>query len=60
MLFGVIGQHYEWWTHGTAESALTWTGCLLLLGVNASRLMSEHRLLPALKARAATRRGPSD
>lgn len=60
MLFGVIGQHYGWWTHGAAESALVWTGCLLLLGVNASRLMSEHHLLPALKARAATRRGPSD
>jgi hypothetical protein len=60
MPFGAIGQHYRWWTHGTAESAPTWTGCLLVLGVTASRLMSEHHLLSALKARAATKRRPSD
>jgi len=59
MLFGYLGQHYGWWTHGTVESALTWTGCLLYVGVTASRLMHEHHVLPALRRHFATRRGPS-
>ncbi len=59
MWFAYFGQHYGWWTNGAVDSALTWTGCTLCLGVAVFWLMDEHHVLPALRARVATRRGPS-
>jgi hypothetical protein len=60
MLFGYLGQHYGWWKEGgAADSAVTWTGCALYLGVTLIWLMQEHHVLPALRARVAARRRPS-
>jgi uncharacterized integral membrane protein len=57
MAFSAIGQHYGW-THGGAESALTWCGCLSM-GAFACWLIGERRFLAALRARAVGRQEPS-
>lgn len=57
-LLAALGQQYGL-MYGTLESALTWTSCVLLLLVAAYTAMRGN-LLPALRARLAARRSPSD